>query len=566
MKEIPICFCTDENYVLPTCVAITSLIQNKQPETKYDIYVICNQVGQELKHKLKACELKDTKINIINAIRHDFIYHESQAKHVSLTTCLKFDICDQIPQYDKILYIDGDTIVKNDLTPLYNIVLQDEFCAVVRDLSGEQQLLNKKIGVKKYFNAGVILYNAKKIRAEKVSQLLWKTYSTHPYLPCTDQDVQNLVFQTNVKWIDPKFNFMLSNLLESNIDINYVNQECDTNYKDIQDLNKQALIFHLTNRIKPWNDKSAVGYDLWKKYYKLSPCRSIHIKYNKQQIMWHKFIFNKIIEDKKTTIKILGIPIIKVKYTPNYKKVYFWGLKIRSKKRKNVQNPQEFKKQEIQALHTEVFPKYKNSLLNKDVVLIATGPSLQNFIPLKDVLYVGVNRAYTYDKIILDYLFIQDYTIGEIVLGEVEKYKEKNKTKLFYGDIVGVAHIPVECAKRAGAERYYTDSFREPNFKFTHQINQEPLGDFNSIVFSAMQFILWCHPKRVYIVGCDCSLGGYFNSNEKNTFCVPATEMVNRWKNLRDFAKEFYSDVEIVSINPVGLKGVFKDVYQTKEK
>ena len=100
----------------------------------------------------------------------------------------------------------------------------------------------------------------------------------------------------------------------------------------------------------------------------------------------------------------------------------------------------------------------------------------------------------------------------------------------------------------------------------THQIDREPFGDFNSIVFSAMQFILWCHPKRVYIVGCDCSLGGYFNSKEQNTFCVPATEMVNRWKNLRDFANKYYPDVEIVSVNPVGLKGVFKDFYQRKEK
>ena len=34
------------------------------------------------------------------------------------------------------------------------------------------------------------------------------------------------------------------------------------------------------------------------------------------------------------------------------------------------------------------------------------------------------------------------------------------------------------------------------------------------------------------------------------------------WKELKEFTNAFYPDIEIISINPVGLKGIFIDQYQ----
>ena len=33
------------------------------------------------------------------------------------------------------------------------------------------------------------------------------------------------------------------------------------------------------------------------------------------------------------------------------------------------------------------------------------------------------------------------------------------------------------------------------------------------------------------------------------------------WSQLKDFAACYYPDVEIISVNPVGLRGIFKDVW-----
>ena len=39
-KKIPVAFISDDNFIMPTCVAITSLIMNKKPDTVYDIIII----------------------------------------------------------------------------------------------------------------------------------------------------------------------------------------------------------------------------------------------------------------------------------------------------------------------------------------------------------------------------------------------------------------------------------------------------------------------------------------------------------------------------------------------
>ena len=557
MKKIPICFCTDDNYALPTSVALTSLIQNKNPETIYDIYVIINDVSETKQKALKACEQKGAFITLIPAPKRNLKKTDKNDPRISITALLRFELPDMLPQYDKILYLDGDILVLGDISELYETELDKEYIAAVRDYPGEQLSLNKIIGVKYYFNSGVLLINAKKWRSENIKEKLYDIWKRHDYFTYMDQDVMNFAFRENVKWISPKYNLMTS-VLENQINIEWEGRlYCRGICK------KDTLILHMVGEKKPWNNRDAYGFRLWQSYFKKSPMRDFSLPLPPRHII-KDFFCHRIIRGNKKYVYYFGIPFMTVEYYPPWKKKYILGIKFKKRKLNKI-FPSDFQA-DLKTLHADTFGQYKNSLHGKDVVLVATGPSLKNFIPLKDVVYVGVNKAFTYDKIKLDYSFVQDYTIGEITLDQLEKYAGQNGTKLFYGDIVGIAHIPEECAKRAGAKRYYTDSFREPNFKLAHQIDQEPLGDFNSIVFSAMQFILWCHPKRVYIVGCDCSLGGYFNSKEKNSFCVPATEMVKRWENLRDFAKEFYSDVEIISINPVGLKGVFKDLYQNEEK
>ena len=40
--------------------------------------------------------------------------------------------------------------------------------------------------------------------------------------------------------------------------------------------------------------------------------------------------------------------------------------------------------------------------------------------------------------------------------------------------------------------------------------------------------------------------------------------LLDKWEEIKAFALTYYPETEIISINPVGLKGIFKDVYQKK--
>ena len=43
---------------------------------------------------------------------------------------------------------------------------------------------------------------------------------------------------------------------------------------------------------------------------------------------------------------------------------------------------------------------------------------------------------------------------------------------------------------------------------------------------------------------------------------VAGDNVISLWYQLKKFARVFYPDTEIISINPVGLKGIFKDEYK----
>ena len=57
-------------------------------------------------------------------------------------------------------------------------------------------------------------------------------------------------------------------------------------------------------------------------------------------------------------------------------------------------------------------------------------------------------------------------------------------------------------------------------------------------------------------------MGGYHDSSDKNNLAV--NEVIDGWKRMKEFAETYYPDTEIISINPVGLKGVFKDEFTEK--
>lgn len=218
-------------------------------------------------------------------------------------------------------------------------------------------------------------------------------------------------------------------------------------------------------------------------------------------------------------------------------------------------------------MHMQTFPRFKGIHAGKDIVLVASGVSADKYYPKKDVIHIGVNRSFQIGngRIPMDYIFIQDFS-GKTpeYIDELDNYRPGQCQK-FYGlttewnDTMNRV-IPESHAIKAKALRYRTDWACIDGFEpqFAYDISTQPLGCFGSIVFPALQFALWTYPKRIYLVGCDCTTAGYAYDKKDTNFLKP-DRIIEAYKKFKVFKNKYYPDVEIISINPVGLKGIFKD-------
>lgn len=221
--------------------------------------------------------------------------------------------------------------------------------------------------------------------------------------------------------------------------------------------------------------------------------------------------------------------------------------------------------------HARVFPKYKGIYRNKDIVIVASGPSLNKYKPIECAIHIGVNNVYKNKKINLDYLFIQDSsTIYEPAADTICAYR-RDSCKKFFGrhymflEKVENSMFSEIAYEKANAEEYYFIS-RDMTEKYilcSPDITSRPLNTWGSVTFSALEFALWTHPRRIFLVGVDCSLNGYFI--EQNSLVNTTKEgydyMYLGWLEMKKFIRGHYPDIEIISVNPVGLKGLFEDIY-----
>ena len=228
----------------------------------------------------------------------------------------------------------------------------------------------------------------------------------------------------------------------------------------------------------------------------------------------------------------------------------------------------------VSALHSKVFPKYKNCLNDREAVIVASGPTVNFYDPslLKEATYVAVNGSFHQDKIDFDWLFLQDYSGLKQSVSEIPSAENLKKAKKFYGIMKPVPDkmlIPEQYAIRDGAERYIAHSVCYDNGKLLPYIDwgldlsAEPFMCHGTIALIALQFLLYANAKKIYLVGCDCSTSGHFSKNMEKQ--VTADDEISVWqigyKKFKRFAEIHYPDTEIISVNPIGLTGLFHDVY-----
>lgn len=284
-NAIHIVFITDENYAMPTGVAIYSLIKNKKPETIYKIYVLSNNVSQEMQKRFRSCSANNATVEIITLDKFDVFNDMSQlTEHVSKTALYKFMLPKIFNQLNKILYLDGDVIVEKDLTELYETDIHNYYVGAVNDIGAI--LLYKPSIIKKlhlmhnhYFNSGVMLLNLGLMRRHNLCEQLigYRMNSNNFFM---DQDALNVVLGARVKILPLQFNDL--NTRYEKFSKYEMADFYKVKYNDIgQYAVKDVVIRHLSSKFKPWKYDLIFYSEKFEEYHSISPFADIKYELSK---------------------------------------------------------------------------------------------------------------------------------------------------------------------------------------------------------------------------------------------------------------------------------------------
>lgn len=249
----------DNNYVWLMGISMTSLFINNTHVDDICVYLIGDAISNENKKTLMniASEFK-RECCIIDAQKLDipeFLYSNRWPKS-AYNRLYAGQILPRI--VDKIIYLDCDTIVNDDISEMWNIEMKDKCIYGVKDCIGKRYF--KSIGLTSneiYVNAGVLLMNVREIRKSDISDMISKFLKNNSKrIYYADQDILNGVFKEKKGVLAPEYDVMTLQAIYKYDDVlklrkpnNYYSRE------EYECMNRNVKIIHYTTCmmcIRPW--------------------------------------------------------------------------------------------------------------------------------------------------------------------------------------------------------------------------------------------------------------------------------------------------------------------------
>lgn len=172
-----------------------------------------------------------------------------------------------LPEYDKILYLDCDIIVRQDVGKLYRETdLGENWMGVVFEAPIEQQAERfQALGCDptRYFNSGFLLMNLAQMRKDGVTEKLLEACRV-PYLEFPDQDALNQVCQGHVLPLSPLYDSIRTFFI-----LKYKPDFVRQYSEELWDAVQREGTIHYTGG-KPW-DLFTIKFGVWWRVYEKLP-------------------------------------------------------------------------------------------------------------------------------------------------------------------------------------------------------------------------------------------------------------------------------------------------------
>ena len=268
---IPVVFSTDHNYIMPTTVAIQSLVQCTNDDILH-IYILQSENVTDEDRKILHNAVMSKKENKVDFISVGTVFDNVyEIRGISKATYFRLFIPWIIDDWDYIFYLDGDIIVKSSLAPLYKEIQQrrgNEYIYGIRtpgfttDVYYIEHIKSLNLEPNCYINGGVQILNAKEMRADNLKERMMPLINEQFFFQ--DQDIINIVCEGRKGFIPLKYNFY--NGVSEDIKEKYLSSGA-CNEKDYDEAIKEPIIIHYAGK-KPWNGFTHHWYDWWSVYAK----------------------------------------------------------------------------------------------------------------------------------------------------------------------------------------------------------------------------------------------------------------------------------------------------------
>ncbi len=241
--NIQLAMISDANYLDFAAITLTSILYHHRGGG-LTVHMI-HPLGMQEEKLEKIRQLQKIAPFDFNAIPVDPGQFERKWG-VSKPTWWRCELPSLCPQVRKMLYLDCDMIVLDDIEKLWSEALGEAVIGAVGDRLGLKVAATLKMPVEQYFNAGMLLMDLETLRKENAEDTMRETLKRRgDDIHYADQDLLNICFWERTRMLGQRWNII--NSVYRNLPV--------TGMYSVEEV-KEALaspgIVHFTGHHKPW--------------------------------------------------------------------------------------------------------------------------------------------------------------------------------------------------------------------------------------------------------------------------------------------------------------------------
>lgn len=196
--------CTIDNSYVQHCVIMLTSLFYTNKNSEFHVYILSNELSLDnVNHFRKFFKWRKHKFTNIN-VNEELLKNAPISGHLSLATYYRILIPLIIPsEIDKILFLDSDLIVKENIDQFWKVDLS-HYSHIAIENCGDNLPFIKKLEMSsdsKYFNAGILMINLKWWKEKDIYNSCMNFIQTSfDKITFHDQDVLNAVLEN--KWLE----------------------------------------------------------------------------------------------------------------------------------------------------------------------------------------------------------------------------------------------------------------------------------------------------------------------------------------------------------------------------